>query len=187
MILPHFRLGNYLIYRVFVPSPSLIQVGTFLATSYLEEGTSMKDSPIPASNRTIMVVDDNADIVTVIKTILEVKGYALQVAYSGQEAFNLLGEQKPDLIILDILMPTIDGLEVLTRLKGDPGTASIPVILLTSKVEYNDVLIGYKTGANYYITKPFTKGQLLGGINLVLGGDQDHSVESLNKDQRDNV
>ena len=139
----------------------------------------MTDLPIAASKKTIMVVDDNQDIVAVIKTILEVKGYALQFAYSGQEAFNLLGGQKPDLIILDILMPTIDGLEVLTRLKGDPDTASIPVILLTSKVEYKDVLIGYKTGAAYYITKPFTKGQLLEGINLVLGGDQGQLVGSL--------
>jgi DNA-binding response OmpR family regulator len=66
-------------------------------------------------------------------------------------------------------MPTIDGLEVLTRLKGNPATASIPVIMLTSKVEYKDVLIGYNMGANHYITKPFTKGQLLAGINLLLG------------------
>ena len=139
----------------------------------------MTDPHFPASNRTIMVVDYNSDIVAIIKAILEVKGYALQFAYSGQEAFNLLGEQKPDLIILDILMPTIDGLEVLTRLKGDPDTASIPVILLMSKVEYKDVLIGYKMGANYYITKPFTKGQLLEGINLVLGEDQGQSVGSL--------
>jgi len=126
-----------------------------------------------------MVVDDNADIVAILKAILEDKGYALQFAYSGQEAFNLLGDQKPDLIILDILMPTIDGLEVLTRLKGDPDTASIPVILLTSKVEYKDVLIGYKMGAEYYITKPFTKGQLLKGINLVLGEDQAQLAGSL--------
>ena len=129
----------------------------------------MTDSPIPASNRTIMVVDDNADIGAIIKTILEVEGYALQFAYSAQEAFNLIGEQNPDLLILDILMPMIDGLEVLTRLKGNPATASIPVIMLTSKVEYKDVLIGYNMGANHYITKPFTKGQLLAGINLLLG------------------
>jgi CheY-like chemotaxis protein len=168
-----------LIYKAIVPSTSLIQVGTFLATGYFEEGKSMADSHFPANNRTIMVVDDNPDIVAVIKTILEVKGYALQFANSGREAFNLLGEQKPDLIILDILMPTIDGLEVLTRLKGDLETASIPVILLTSMVEYKDVLIGYKMGANYYITKPFTKGQLLEGINLVLGEDQGQLVGSL--------
>ena len=139
----------------------------------------MTDSHLPTSKRTIMVVDDNPDIVDSVKTILEVKGYGVQFAYSGQEVFDLLGEQKPDLIILDIMMPQTDGLEVLTRLKGDPGTASIPVIMLTAKVQYEDVLEGYKMGADYYITKPFTNTQLLTGINLLLSGDQSHSVGSL--------
>ena len=121
------------------------------------------------NKRTIMVVDDNPDIVTIVKTILEVKGYEVQSAFSGQEVFNLLTEQKPDLIILDIMMPQMDGLEVLTRLKEDSGTATIPVILLTAKVQYEDVLGGYKMGADYYITKPFTSTQLINGINLLLG------------------
>ncbi len=120
-------------------------------------------------NKTVMVVDDNPDIVTIVKTILEGKGYVVQSAYSGQEVFNLLSEQKPDLIVLDIMMPQMDGLEVLTRLKGEPSTATIPVILLTAKVQYEDVLGGYKMGADYYITKPFTSTQLLNGINLLLG------------------
>ena len=120
-------------------------------------------------NKTVMVVDDNPDIVTIVKTILEGKGYGVQSAYSGQEVFNLLKEQKPDLIVLDIMMPQMDGLEVLTRLKGEPSTATIPVILLTAKVQYEDVLGGYKMGADYYITKPFTSTQLLNGINLLLG------------------
>ena len=139
----------------------------------------MTDSPIPASKRTIMVVDDNVDIVAVIKTILEMEGFLVQSAYRGKEVFKLLEEQKPDLIILDIMMPQIDGLEVLTRLKGDPYTASIPVILLTSRVEYEDVLEGYKKGAAYYITKPFTKHQLLDDIDSVLSRDQGQSVGSL--------
>jgi CheY-like chemotaxis protein len=121
------------------------------------------------NKRTIMVVDDNPDIVTIVKTILEVKGYVVQSAYSGQEVLGLLEKQKPDLIILDVMMPQMDGLEVLTRLKGDTGTASIPVILLTAKVQYEDVLGGYKMGADYYITKPFTSTQLINGINLLLG------------------
>ena len=120
-------------------------------------------------NKTVMVVDDNPDIVTIVKTILEGKGYGVQSAYSGQAVFNLLSEQKPDLIVLDIMMPQMDGLEVLTRLKGEPSTATIPVILLTAKVQYEDVLGGYKMGADYYITKPFTSTQLLNGINLLLG------------------
>lgn len=119
--------------------------------------------------KTIMVVDDNLDIVTIVKTILEGRGYAVQCAYSGQEVFTLLQEQKPDLIILDIMMPHMDGLEVLSKLKEVPETASIPVILLTAKVQYEDVLGGYKQGADYYITKPFTSTQLINGINLLLG------------------
>ncbi len=178
MILPHFRLGNCLIYKAIVPSTSLIQVGTILATSHLDEVKSMTDSLFQATKSTIMVVDDNPDIVTIVKTILEVKGYGVQSAYSGQEVFNLLGEQKPDLIILDIMMPEMDGLKVLTRLKGDAGTASIPVILLTAKVQYEDIQRGYKMGADYYITKPFTSTQLMTGIKLLLTKDQDHSVES---------
>ncbi len=139
----------------------------------------MTDSHSPVSKKTIMVVDDNPDIVTIVKTILEVKGYGVQFAYSGQEVFNLLGELKPDLIILDIMMPEMDGLEVLTRLKGDAGTASIPVILLTEKVQHDDILGGYKMGADYYIKKPFTITQLMTGINRLLTKDQDLSVESL--------
>ena len=116
-----------------------------------------------------MVVDDNPDIITIIKTILEGKGYNVVSASSGQELLNLLKNQKPDLIILDIMMPEMDGLEVLTKLKGVPDTTSIPVILLTAKVQYEDVLGGYKLGADYYITKPFTSTQLINGINLLLG------------------
>jgi CheY-like chemotaxis protein len=121
------------------------------------------------TQRTIMVVDDNPDIITIVKTILEGKGYQVLSASSGQELLNLLVDRKPDLIILDIMMPEMDGLEVLGRLKAVTETAAIPVILLTAKVQYEDVLGGYKLGADYYITKPFTSTQLVNGINLLLG------------------
>ena len=121
------------------------------------------------TNKTIMVVDDNPDIITIVKTILEGKGYTVLSATSGIELLNLLKNQKPDLIILDIMMPEMDGLEVLSRLKAVSETATIPVILLTAKVQYEDVLGGYKLGADYYITKPFTSTQLVNGINLLLG------------------
>ena len=120
-------------------------------------------------NKTIMVVDDNPDIITIVKTILEGKGYSVFSASSGAELLNMLKGQKPDLIILDIMMPEMDGLEVLSRLKAMSETATIPVILLTAKVQYEDVLGGYKLGADYYITKPFTSTQLVNGINLLLG------------------
>jgi two-component system alkaline phosphatase synthesis response regulator PhoP len=121
------------------------------------------------TKKTIMVVDDNPDIITIVKTILEGRGFNVFSASSGPELLTMLATQKPDLIILDIMMPEMDGLEVLTRLKGKTETSTIPVILLTAKVQYEDVLGGYKLGADYYITKPFTSTQLVNGINLLLG------------------
>ena len=132
----------------------------------------MTDSPIPGSKRSIMMVDDNPEVVEVARITLEGKGFNVKCAYSGKDLFAGLEEQKPDLILLDIMMPQMDGFEVLTRLKCNPATASIPVILQTVKGEPEDVLEGYKKGAAYYLTKPFTKDQLLKGVNLVLGGDQ---------------
>ncbi len=128
----------------------------------------MTDSHFLASNRTIMVVDDNPDLVNILRITLEWKGFNVRCAYSGKDFFTGLEEQKPDLILLDIMMPQMDGLEVLTRLKGNPATASIPVILLTANIQNDDVLGGYNAGAEYYIPKPFTKGQLLDGVNSIL-------------------
>jgi DNA-binding response OmpR family regulator len=119
--------------------------------------------------KTIMIVDDNDDFVTVTRGILEGKGFSVISASNGQEVFNLLQEKKPDLIILDIVMPKMDGLEVLTRLRQTPETATVPVILLTAKGQYRDVLLGFKLGTDYYISKPFTSTQLINGVNLVLG------------------
>ena len=106
----------------------------------------MTDSHFSASKKTILVVDDNPDIVTIAKTILESKGFEVQTAFSGPEAFSQLEEIKPDLIILDVMMPQMDGLEVLRKLREIPDYSSIPVILLTAKVQYEDVLKGYKLG-----------------------------------------
>ncbi len=91
------------------------------------------------------------------------------------EAFSRLEEQKPDLIILDIIMPQMDGLKVLQQLKGNSDYTSIPVILLTVKVQHEDVLEGYRLGADYYIFKPFTSTQLINGIYFLLNNDQDQS------------
>jgi DNA-binding response OmpR family regulator len=121
-----------------------------------------------------MIADDHPDLVEIVRIMLEEKEFNVRCAYSGQELFAGLEEQKPDLILLDIMMPQMTGLEVLTLLKENPDTSSIPVILLTAKVQYEDILGGYKMGADYYITKPFTDTQLITGINLLLSGDKSH-------------
>ncbi len=139
----------------------------------------MADSQIPASEITITVVDDNPDQVEIVRLILKKHEFNVKCAYSGPELLAGMEEQRPDLIILDIMMPQMDGLEVLRRLKENSDTASIPVIFLTAKILYDDVIKGYNAGAKYYITKPFTLTQVLDGINLILRGDQGRSVESL--------
>jgi CheY-like chemotaxis protein len=157
------RLGNGMGFLTGIRAKGLFPINPQWGKNVALEGESMDNK------KTIMVVDDNPDIITIIKTILEGKGYSVISASSGPELLNLLKNQKPDLIILDIMMPEMDGLEVLTKLKGVTDTTAIPVILLTAKVQYEDVLGGYKLGADYYITKPFTSTQLINGINLLLG------------------
>ena len=128
----------------------------------------MSDSHPPAGKGTIMVVDDNPSILIIVKTILEGTGYGVQTAGNGPEAFSRLEEQRPDLIILDIMIPRMDGLEILERLKGTKETSSIPVILLTAKVQQEDMLRGYKLGADYHIPKPFVSDHLINVINFLL-------------------
>ncbi len=117
---------------------------------------------------TVLIVDDNIDVVAIIQTILEASGYEALVAYNGVEALTQLSMHKPDLVMLDIMMPEMSGLEVLERMREIPNLAQVPVILLTAKADDEDLLFGYQAGANYYIPKPFTAEQLLYGIRLVL-------------------
>ncbi len=134
---------------------------------------------LPASKRTIMVVDDDPEHVTLVRVMLEAKGYNVMCAYSSPQLLAGLKEQKPDLIILDVVMPEMNGLEVLRRLKVAPETSSIPVIMLTVLDTNEDMMTSYKLGADYYVTKPFTRTQLMTGIDRLLTKDQDLSVESL--------
>ncbi len=129
----------------------------------------MANSRLPKSKRTIMVVDDNHDLVEIVRLTLESKGFKVRCGYNGQELLDSLEKQKPDLILLDIMMPGMDGLQVLRRLKGNPATASIPVILLSAKVHHEDVQQGYDLGTDHYIKKPFDTTQLVTSINRLLG------------------
>lgn len=128
----------------------------------------MAGSDFPAYKKTILVVDDEPELVTMIRNILKDNGYHVICAFDGPQVFEVLKKQTPDIILLDIMMPEMNGLDVLARLKGDPETSSIPVFLLTAQDEYQEMLTGYDTGTDYYITKPFTRTQLMKGINLGL-------------------
>jgi CheY-like chemotaxis protein len=117
----------------------------------------------------ILVVDDNADSIKIMRTVLENRGYQVTAASNGAAALECLQTEPPDLVLLDVMMPEISGLDVLQRIKENATTARVPVILVTAKTHDEDLLSGYQYGADYYITKPFTAKQLLYGIELVLG------------------
>ena len=119
--------------------------------------------------RTILVVDDNLDSVAIMRGILETRGFDVATATSGAEALAFLETTTPDLVLLDIMMPVMSGIEVLQRIKQDPALSALPVILVTAKTQDEDLLSGYQYGADYYITKPFTAKQLIYGIGLILG------------------
>jgi DNA-binding response OmpR family regulator len=118
--------------------------------------------------RTVLVVDDEKDIVDLITYNLQRNGYDVLCALNGTEALDLAQKHVPDLVVLDLMLPGIDGTEVARRLKADPRTATVPIIMLTAKGEETDVVVGLTLGADDYVTKPFSMKILLARLSTVL-------------------
>lgn len=115
--------------------------------------------------RPVLIVEDNPKNVQVLGTILMEGGYQVAVASSGPAALELVPKIKPDLILLDIMMPEMDGYEVCRRLKSVDATREIPIIFLTAKTETDDIVKGFDLGAADFITKPFRAKELLARVN----------------------
>jgi two-component system alkaline phosphatase synthesis response regulator PhoP len=116
----------------------------------------------------ILAVDDEEDILELLRFNLTKEGFAVVCAASGEDALKFARAEKPDLILLDLLLPGIDGLEVAGRLKNDPSTKEIPVIMVTAKGEEADIVTGLEVGAEDYITKPFSRKVLIARVRAVL-------------------
>jgi phosphate regulon transcriptional regulator PhoB len=116
----------------------------------------------------ILVVDDEKDIVELVQYNLKKEGYGVISACDGERALDLVKKELPDLIVLDLMLPGMDGLEVCRTLKNDSRTSDIPVIMLTAKGEEADIVVGLELGADDYITKPFSVRQLLARVKTVL-------------------
>jgi DNA-binding response OmpR family regulator len=115
----------------------------------------------------VLVVDDEPTIVEVVARYLERAGYRTRVAADGLQAIDAVAVDRPDLVVLDLMLPGLDGLEVMRRLRG-PGPGGIPVILLTAKGEESDRVIGLRLGADDYVVKPFSPAELIARVDAVL-------------------
>lgn len=104
---------------------------------------------------TVLVVDDDPVIQTLLRLNFEMEGYRVLLAADGVEALDRTRSEKPNIVILDVMMPKMDGLQVATTLKADADTADIPIVMLSAKAQTSDIVAGRATGAEGYVTKPF--------------------------------
>src|SRR3990172_11716799 len=116
------------------------------------------------SNEKILVVDDEQDLVKLVRYHLEKEGYKVLSAFNGEDALFLTRKERPALIILDLMLPGIDGLEVCKKLKADQALAHIAIIMLTAKEEESNITTGLKLGADVYMTQPFSPKELVARI-----------------------
>jgi DNA-binding response OmpR family regulator len=117
----------------------------------------------------VLVADDDNDILELVAYRLERAGYDVVQAHDGEQALRLAGERNPDLAVLDVMMPKLDGYDVTRRLRADESTARMPVILLTARVQEADVARGFEAGADDYVKKPFSPQELRARVQAVLG------------------
>jgi len=120
------------------------------------------------SPKKILVVDDEVDLVETVRFPLEMEGFDVLVSYNGEDALNQARKESPDLIILDLMLPKLDGYKVCRLLKFDERYKHIPILMLTAKTQEKDKTLGMETGANEYITKPFEMDYLMEKVKAYL-------------------
>ncbi len=121
-----------------------------------------------SSHKKILIVEDEKDILQLVRLYLEKEGFRAVTAMTGPEGLAQVKAEKPDLIVLDLMLPELDGLEVCKRVRSNPDTAMLPIIMLTAKAEESDTIIGLELGADDYVTKPFSPKTLVARIKALL-------------------
>jgi len=124
----------------------------------------------------VLIVDDDRQIVRLLRAYLEKDGYRVLVAYDGGSALHMLRGERPDLVVLDLMLPDRDGWEVTRIVRGDAGLAQTPIIMLTARVEDQDKIVGLELGADDYVTKPFNPRELVARVRAVLRRAQGEPV-----------
>ena len=124
----------------------------------------------------ILVVDDERHIVRLVEVNLTRAGYDVVTAYDGVEALEQFAKEKPDMLVLDVMMPRMDGFEVLKKLQSDPASQGIPIIMLTAKAQDADIFRGWSSGVSSYLTKPFNPRELLTFVERIFQSVEDGSI-----------
>ncbi len=119
-------------------------------------------------SKRIFIADDESGFVATLKSRLEFEGFEITTAPDGKAALEQIPVDKPDLVLLDIMMPAVNGYQVCRELKEDPDTSSIPILMLTAKSQESDKFWGMEAGADDYMTKPFDMDELIGKIEALL-------------------
>ena len=120
------------------------------------------------SKQRILVVDDDKEVVRLMRGYLEQAGYEALAAYDGETAIHILRREKPDLLLLDLMLPDRDGYDITRLVRGDPSMASIPIIMLTARVEDTDKIIGLEIGADDYVTKSYNPREVVARVGARL-------------------
>ena len=116
----------------------------------------------------VLIADDDTVVRDVVRRYLERDGLEVSIAHDGKEALRLLGSQRIDVAVLDVMMPGVSGLEAIRAIRADPALADLPVILLTARAQESDVETGFDSGADDYITKPFSPRELASRVQALL-------------------
>jgi DNA-binding response OmpR family regulator len=118
--------------------------------------------------RTILIVDDEEDVLDLLQLVFETSGFEVRRAATGKSAVSSAYEQPPDVVLLDVMMPEMDGWQVLRTLKGDERTRAVPVVMLSARAERRDKMIGLQEGAEGYIAKPFSPAEVVREVQSFL-------------------
>jgi DNA-binding response OmpR family regulator len=127
------------------------------------------DQAIERERPVVLAADDDEDVLELIAFRLERSGYTVIVARDGEEALALARRKRPDLAVLDVMMPKLDGFELTRRLRADEATSRMPIILLTARAQDADVQRGFDVGADDYLRKPFSPQELRARVQAILG------------------
>lgn len=126
------------------------------------------------SRQRVLVVDDDREVVRLLRAYLERAGYEVLVAYNGETAVHTLRRDKPDLLLLDLMLPDVDGYDVTRMVRADPLLAHIPIIMLTARVEDTDKIVGLEMGADDYVTKPYNPREVVARVRARLRHHEAH-------------